>query len=175
MKKRYKIILGLLGIGLLFFFCNACSEKHQENFAKKKCNEIPCSEKECFFWNNEKKRCVTDEGLKKIYEHENNKDSIEFYESLQNILDKQINLAVKTCGENDEWPLDSLKFLLKKAKISDKNIMKIDSSKSKAVLQKKLQFFCNDVLLKKLEHQKNEIMNEIRENVSAYKIYVEKD
>ena len=53
--------------------------------------------------------------------------------------------------------------------------MKIDSSKSKAVLQKNLQFFCNDVLLKKLEHQKKEIMNEIRENVSAYKIYVEKD
>ena len=173
MKKRYKNILGLLGIGLLFFFCNACSEEHQENFAKKKCNEIPCSEKECFFWNNEKKRCVTDEGLKKIYEHENNKDSIEFYEYLQNILDKQINLAVKMCGEKDEWPLDSLKFLLKKAKINEKNIMKIDSSKSKAVLQKNLQLFCNDVLLKKLEHQKIEIMNEIMENVSAYKIYVD--
>ena len=175
MKKRYKIILGLLGIGLLFFFYNACSEEHQENFAKKKCNEIPCSEKECFFWNNEKKRCVTDEGLKKIYEHENNKDSIEFYEYLQKILDKQINLAVKTCGKNDQWPLDSLKFLLKKAQIRDKYIMKIDSSKSKAVLQNNLQFFCNDVLLKKLEHQKIEIMNEIRENVSAYKIYAEKD
>jgi hypothetical protein len=94
---------------------------------------------------------------------------------LENILDKQINLAVKMCGEKDEWPLDSLKFLLKKAKISEKNIMKIDSSKSKAVLQKNLQLFCNDVLLKKLEHQKIEIMNEIMENVSAYKIYVEKD
>ena len=94
---------------------------------------------------------------------------------MENILDKQINLAVKMCGEKDEWPLDSLKFLLKKAKINEKNIMKIDSSKSKAVLQKNLLLFCNDVLLKKLEHQKIEIMNEIMENVSAYKIYVEKD
>ena len=175
MKKKYKIIPGLLGIGLLFFFYNACSEEHQENFAKKKCNEIPCSEKECFFWNNDKKRCVTDEGLKKIYEHENNKDSIDFYAYLQKKIEEQIRYAVKMCGENNEWPLDSLKFLLKKAKISEKNIMKIDSSKSKAVLQNDLQLFCSDVLLKKLEHQKIEIMNEIRENVSAYKIYVEKD
>ena len=145
------------------FFAISCTQERQDDLGKKRCNNIPCEQNSCFFWNADEHRCVTDAGLEEIEKHKNGADSLFVQEYIRNILDKQIEVAYS------EYTKKNAEILVFVKKVQ-KGRKKTDS------IYQQGQLLLNElgqdsVLYKMLKREEDSLLANLNNHISAYKIY----
>lgn len=162
MKKVFFFLFW--GVVLL---CSCGRQDREIAIARLKCENTPCVDSSCVFWDSKVNRCGTEKGLSLVYSRKYKKDSLEFYALLYDVLEEQERLFLNEVSMQRKMHINSLKSYLSKVNLNNKSRAEINK-----IL---LDIESDESLVDSLKYMNKFLIESTIDTIPVYKLLTNKE